>query len=177
MGGSQVTGDSLWEITKNYTSYTEKAFGLKISKDPLNLTGLNTKRDSGVAAVHALGVSTENKEKNIKINKIKTKTTVVRFNFRIKTKRQLPRKRCVAIKTVENNNRVYSERERVSINAIIKALQRDLKVYRKDLMPTIFKKLLLLKKYKLNNKKSKKQNETKRTKSGKERKKERNNKN
>ena len=64
--GTQVTEDSLWELTKDYTSYLNHNHGLTISTDPLNLSGLNYKRDSGIAVPHALGISTEVKERNVK---------------------------------------------------------------------------------------------------------------
>ena len=44
MLGVQVTEDSLWELTKDYNSYLNHNNGLTISTDPLNLSGLNTKR-------------------------------------------------------------------------------------------------------------------------------------
>ena len=151
--GSQVTEDSLWEITKFYTSYTTKNHGLTISTDPLNLSGLNLKRDSGVAAPHALGIAHVENERKVMEKKIKKKAPVVRFIFRVKTKRQLPKKRCVEIKKAPTTyNRVYSERQRIPLRAIVKALKRDLKVYRKDLIPIAMKKLFLLKDFKLRNK-------------------------
>ena len=73
MLGVQVTEDSLWELTKDYNSYLNHNNGLTISTDPLNLSGLNTKRDSGIAAPRALGISTEIREKNVKEKKAKKK--------------------------------------------------------------------------------------------------------
>ncbi len=153
--GTQVTEDSLWEMTKFYTSYTTKNHGLTLSTDPLNLTGLNLARDSGVAAPHALGIGHSAAERKVVEKKIKKKAQVVRFTLRVKTKRQLPKKRCVEVqKAPTTYNRVYSERQRVPIRAIVKALKRDLALYRKDLVPVAMKKLLLLRVYKLKNKRA-----------------------
>ena len=134
--GTQVTEDSLWEITKGYTCYLTRNHDLTLSTDPLNLTGLNTKRDSGVACVHALGVGFNAKQRTVKEKKVKKKAPVVRFTLRIKTKRQLPKAKLVELKAKPTtNNLIYSERSGVTIRAIVKALRRDLHNYRRDLIP------------------------------------------
>ena len=153
--GCQVTEDSLWEMTKLYNSYLRKGQHITLSTDPLNLTGINTERDSGIAAPHALGIATDAAERKVIEKKIKKKAPVVRFNFRIKSKRQLPKRRCVALeKAPKTNNRVYSERPRVTLRAMVKALKRDLTSYRKDLIPIAMKKIFLLRLYKLKNKRA-----------------------
>ena len=53
---AQVSDALLWEATKNYTCYMIKNNGLTLSSDPLNLTKLNTKKDSGIADYKALGI-------------------------------------------------------------------------------------------------------------------------
>jgi hypothetical protein len=153
--GAQVSEDSLWEMTKKYNSFLNKNHGLTISTDPLNLTGINTKRDSGVSAVRALGIETEVNERTVKEKKQKKKAQVVRFNLNIKTKKKLPKKRLVALKDKEeptNNNVVYGSNKNVTLRAIVKSLKRDLKNYRKDLVPVAFRKLKKLSAYKLKNK-------------------------
>ena len=85
LAGSQISEDSLWEMTKNYTSYLTNNHDLTLSTDPLNLTGLNTKRDSGVAAVHAFGIASSAKERTVKEKKVKKKAQVVRLTLNIKT--------------------------------------------------------------------------------------------
>ena len=151
--GTQVSEDSLWEMTKNYTSYLTKNHDLTLSTDPLNITNRNTKKDSGVCAVHALGISFEAKERTIKEKKVKTKAPVIRINFRIKTKRQLPKAKLVDVKGKPKTNYcVYSERKDITIRAVVKALRRDLKCYRRDLVADALKKLRLLRNYKLANK-------------------------
>ncbi|MCQ2818769.1 MAG: 60S ribosomal protein L28 [archaeon] len=153
--GCQVTEDSLWEMTKFYNSYLRKGQHITLSTDPLNLTGVNTARDSGIAAPHALGIETDAKKKKVVEKKIKKDGVVVRFNFRIKTKHQLPKRKCVALeKAPKSNNRVYSLRQRITLRSIVKALKRDLTTYRKDLLPVAMKKIALLRLYKLRNKRA-----------------------
>ena len=151
--GTQVTEDSLWELTKDYSSYLNHNHGLTISTDPLNLSGLNYKRDSGIAVPHALGISTEVKERNVKEKKLKKKAPVVRICLNIKTKRQIPKKKLVELKELPtNNNAVYSSRRNITIRAVVKALKRDLGNYRKDLLPLALKRLNAYRIYKNNNK-------------------------
>ena len=151
--GTQVTEDSLWELTKDYTSYLNHNHGLTISTDPLNLSGLNYKRDSGIAAPHALGISTEVKERNVKQKKQKKKAPVVRVCLNIKTKKQIPKKKLVELKELPiNNNAVYSSRRNITIRAVVKALKRDLGNYRRDLVPVALKRLNNYRVYKNNNK-------------------------
>ena len=151
--GTQVTEDSLWELTKDYTSYLNHNHGLTISTDPLNLSGLNYKRDSGIAAPHALGISTEVKERNVKQKKQKKKAPVVRVCLNIKTKKQIPKKKLVELKELPtNNNAVYSSRRNITIRAAVKALKRDLGNYRRDLVPVALKRLNNYRVYKNNNK-------------------------
>lgn len=151
--GCQVTEDSLWELTKDYSSYLNHNHGLTISTDPLNLSGLNTKRDSGVAAPRALGIVTVTKERNVKQKKAKKKAPVVRINLNIKTKRQLPKNKLVEIKAPPvENNLVYSTRKNITVRAAVKALKRDLNNYRRDLVPIALKRLNCYRVYKNNNK-------------------------
>jgi hypothetical protein len=151
--GTQVTEDSLWELTKDYTSYLNHNHGLTISTDPLNLSGLNDKRDSGIAAPHALGISTEVKERNVKQKKQKKKAPVVRVCLNIKTKKQIPKKKLVELKELPtNNNAVYSSRRNITIRAVVKALKRDFGNYRRDLVPVALKRLNNYRVYKNNNK-------------------------
>lgn len=155
----QTSDDLTWELTRNYNCYLISNQGVTFSRDPLNLTGMNTKRDSGLANTHALGVSYEAVDRKVKEKKAKKKAKVIRFSLNIKTKRQLPKKRLAALpsKTLPlHNNAVYSARRRITARAIVKTLQRDLKTYRADLLPLAFKKLRKLNKFKRNNKRQNK---------------------
>jgi hypothetical protein len=150
----QVSDALLWEATKNYTSYLTKSNGHTLSTDPLNLTKNNTKRDSGIASIRAIGIDHDIVDRNIKVKKVKKKVPVVRFTLNIKSKKLIPKKKCTQIKEKEpeNNHAVYTQREEVTIRAIVKALKRDLHNYRKDLVPIALRKLYLLYRFKENNK-------------------------
>ena len=156
---AQVSDELLWEATKNYTSYLTKNNGLTLSLDPLNLTGLNTKRDSGVASVRALGIEYDISERNVKYKKKKEKRPVVRFNLNIKTKKLIPKKKCVELKEAEpsTNHCIYSKRNNVTIRAIVKAMRRDLHNYRRDLVPVALRRLYTLYRFKKYNKHPKKE--------------------
>lgn len=141
----QVSDALLWETTKNYTSYLTKSNGIVLSTDPLNLTGANTKKDSGVAPVRALGVEFDFVEKNVKKNKKKEKAPIVRFSLNIKTKKLIPKKKCVELKkNPETNHCVYSSTRLVPVRALVKTVRRDLGNYRRDLVPTALRKLYKL---------------------------------
>ena len=154
----QVSDALLWEVTKNYTSYIFKDHGLTLSSDPLNLTKLNTKKDSGIAPRRAIGVDYDISERNIKYKKKKEKRPVMRFNLNIKTKKLIPKKKCFELKEAEpsTNHCVYSQRNNITIRAIVKALRRDLHNYRRDLVHTALRRLYKLYRFKKLNKHPKK---------------------
>jgi hypothetical protein len=157
----QVSDDTLWDLTRNWNCYLVHNHGLTLSKDPLNLTGLNLKRDSGLANTKALGVDFEASDRKVREKKAKKKAKVVRFTLRIKTRRQLPKAKLAALPAKQavpqNNNLVFSERRRVPARAIVKALQRDLTAYRRDLVHLAIRKLRKLIRYKRKNRKANKQ--------------------
>ena len=155
---AQVSDALLWEATKNYTCYMIKNNGLTLSSDPLNLTKLNTKKDSGIAASRALGIDYSIKERNVKYKKKKEKRPVMRFSLNIKTKKLIPKKKCVELKEAEprTNHCVYSQRNDITIRAIVKALRRDLHNYRRDLVHTALRRLYKLYRFKKLNKHPKK---------------------
>ena len=145
----QVSDSLLWETTKNYTSFLVKNNGLTLSCDPLNLTCKNTKKDSGIASFRAIGIDYDIENKDIKIKKKKEKRDVVRFNLKIKTKKLIPKKKCVELKeNPETNHCVYSTSRNVPIRAIVKSMKRDLNNYRRDLVPTALRKLYVLYRFK-----------------------------
>lgn len=141
----QVSDALLWEATKNYTSFLTKNNGLTLSTDPLNLTGKNTKKDSGVCATRALGIEFDTVEKNVKVKKAKKKAPVLRFSLNVKTKKVIPKKKCVELKEEPTTNHcVYSSTRNVPIRALVKTVKRDLNNYRRDLVPTALRKLYVL---------------------------------
>ena len=150
---AQVSDSLLWEATKRYTSYITKNNGLTLSLDPMNLTGLNTKKDSGVASVRALGVDYDISERNVKYKKKKEKRPVVRFNLNIKTKKLIPKKKCVELKEEPTTNHcVYSSKKNLPIRDNVKAMKRYINNYRRDLVPTALRKLYVLYRFKKANK-------------------------
>ena len=147
----QVSDALLWESTKNYTSFITKSNGIILSTDPLNLTGQNTKKDSGVAASRALGVEFDISERQVKVKKAKKKAPVVRFILNIKTKKVIPKKKCVELKEEPTTNHcVYSSTRKVPVRALVKTVKRDLNNYRRDLVPTALRKLYVLYRFKKN---------------------------
>ena len=145
----QVSDALLWEATKNYTSYIIKNNGIVLSTDPLNLSGKNTKKDSGVAPVRALGIDFSLEDRNVKVKKAKKKLPVARFNLNIKTKKVIPKKKCVELKEEPSTNHcVYSSTRDVPVRALVKTVKRDLNNYRRDLVPSALRKLYVLYKFK-----------------------------
>lgn len=151
---AQVSDELLWEATKNYTSYLRKNNGTTLSTDPLNLSGLNTKRDSGVVAPRALGIDYTVKERQIKVKKAKKTAPVTRFNMNVKTKKMIGKKNLVELKEApKSNNVVYSTRRNLSIRALVKSVRRDFLHYRRDLVQVALRRLWKLYLFKKNNKK------------------------
>lgn len=151
---NQVSSDLLWALTRNYNSYLVKNHGLTLSRDPLNLSGLNLQRDSGIAHPKAIGITFNSKQGTVKEKKAKKKADIVRLGFNVKTKRVLPKNRLT--QTKENaaltNNTVYTGNQRVTARAVVKALHRNLANYRSDLLPLAFKRLRRINKFKKLNK-------------------------
>jgi hypothetical protein len=153
----QVTSDALWELTQNWNCFLIKSQATTFSRDPLNLSGLNTKRDSGISNTRAIGIGFETIEKKVPVKNMKVKKTVkvIRFALKIKTRKNLPKNRLAALpeKAVPlHNNTVFADRRRVTLRSIAKTLQRDLGTYRRDLIPLAFKRLRKLNKFKKANK-------------------------
>ena len=158
----QVSDALLWEATKNYTSFITKNNGLTLSTDPLNLSGKNTKKDSGIASQRALGVEFDISDRNIKLKKKKKKAPVIRFSLNIKTKHVIPKKNCVELKQEPTTNHcVYSSTKEVPIRALVKTVKRDLQNYRRDLVPAALRKLYVLYRFKKNFKHPKKDKKSK----------------
>ena len=166
----QVSSDLLWGMTKNYSSYLYKNNRTVLSRDPLNLTGLNTRRDSGICGNAALGISYDmNNHRRFKEKKVKKKGPVIRFTLKVKTKRLIPRKYLnakagdkVALvaesskrKTVLpplHNRSVYVEHRQLSARACLKVIKRGLTNYRRDLVPLAARRLKKLHRFKIANK-------------------------
>ena len=148
----QTSEDTLWELTKNWNCYLFKSQGVTLSHDPLNLSGVHTKRDSGLVCGHAIGITFELVDKKVYEKKSKKSAKIMRFALNLKTKRPtVTKNKLVALpaKAVpQNNNIVFSSRRRVTLRSIVKTIKRDLTVYRKDLVHLAFLRLRKLNKFK-----------------------------
>jgi hypothetical protein len=153
---NQVSDETLWELTRDWNCYLLAGQENTFSRDPLNLSGLNLKRDSGLANTRAIGIGYDATDRKVKEkNKVKKRAKVVRFSLRIKTHKRLPKNKLVALSSETlptNNNNLYSERSRIAARAIAKTLLRDLNNYRRDLIPLAFRKLRRLHRFKGENK-------------------------
>ena len=88
-------------------------------------------------------------DRNVKVKKAKKKLPVARFNLNIKTKKVIPKKKCVELKEEPSTNHcVYSSTRDVPIRALVKTVKRDLNNYRRDLVPSALRKLYVLYKFK-----------------------------
>ena len=77
--------------------------------------------------------------------KKKEPAPVVRFSLNIKTKKLVPKKKCVELKGEPTSNHcVYSSTKFVPVRALVKTVKRDLNNYRRDLVPTALRKLYVL---------------------------------
>ena len=164
----QYSSDVLWGLTKNYSSYLYRCKGNAFSRDPLNLTGLNTKRDSGICATAAIGIGYEIiSNRKIKEKKAKKKGRVIRLNLRIKTKRLIPKKHLTLKKDDKgvvtqpalnkqqvpvHNRTVFVEHRHLSTRSCIKVIKRGLTNYRGDLVNLAIKRVKRLHKFKTINK-------------------------
>jgi len=130
----QASGDFVWELTRDYNCYLVKNTGLVLSRDPLNLSGFNLKRDSGLAATQAIGVQLTHVKGKWKEHKVKKTGQVAKFNLNVKTKKMNP---LVNLKPVSQKHArvtsVYSVRRNQSLTQVVKTLVRGLTNYRRDL--------------------------------------------
>ena len=70
----QASGDFVWDITRNNNCFLLKntdVEGLMLSRDSMNLTGLNLKRDSGLACTQAIGIELAHHEGKWKEHKVR----------------------------------------------------------------------------------------------------------
>jgi len=142
---SQVSDDLLWAINGSNNCFIRKSQGVRFSVDPCNLSGLNLKRDSGITSQEGLGITINRAERKVKEKKSKKRAQVVRFNFNVRSRRNLSKPRLVAVKkNPTSNNRVYSTQSGVTTRSILKTIRRSLGTYRPDLHRVAFKKLTKL---------------------------------
>jgi len=136
----QATGDYIWEYTRDNNCYLVKNTGLVFSRDPLNLSGLNLKRDSGLASTQAVGIQLTHVKGRWREKKVKKTGTIPRFNLNVKTKKMNPRSNLKPVAEVKpvtkftpTVNSFYSVRRNQSLTQVLKNLVRGLTNYRRDL--------------------------------------------
>ena len=130
----QASGDFIWETTRNNNCYLVHGGRYTFSRDPLNLSGLNTKRDSGLASTQAVGVELTHNQGRWKEHRVRKTGSVAAFNLHIKTKKVNPR---VNLKPVvagkPRPTLVYTTNANQSLTRVVKSVFRGLTNYRRDL--------------------------------------------
>jgi len=142
----QASGDFIWEYTRENNCYLVKNTGLVLSRDPMNLSGFNLKRDSGLSATQAVGIQLTHVKGKWKENKVRKTGQVAKFNVNIKTKKVNPKSSLRPIGKAAKVTSVYSVRQNQTLTQVVKTLTRGLTNYRRDL-----KRVLAQRIRKLNN--------------------------
>ena len=137
----QASGDLVWETTRNNNCYLVKNNGLVFSRDPLNLSGFNLKRDSGLASTQAIGIQLTHVNQAWKENKIKTSGQTAKFNLNIKTKKVNPRSLLRPIGKAARVTTVYSVKRNQTLTQVVRTLVRGLTNYRRDLKPVLAQRI------------------------------------
>ena len=123
----QASGDYVWETTRNNNCYLVHSCGYTFSRDPLNLSGLNLRRDSGLASTQAVGVELTHTQGRWKEHKVRKTGSVAAFNLHIKTKKMNPRANLRPV--VAGKPRptlVYSTNANQSLTRVVKCVFRGL---------------------------------------------------
>jgi hypothetical protein len=154
----QISSDLLWGMTQNYNSYLYTSRGHTFSRDPLNLSGLNLRRDSGIVGNAALGIDYTVSTRKIRSKKVKKEGQVVRVNLRVKSKRLMQRRNLVAKTPLTkqgvpiHNRSVYVQQRNLTTRAAVKVITRGLTNYRRDLVPLAIRRLRTIYRFKRVNK-------------------------
>ena len=138
----QASGDFIWETTRNNNCYLIHNTLTTLSRDPMNLSGQNLKRDSGLASTQAIGIELTHTKGRWKEHKVRKTGEVASFNLHIKTKKMNPRtnlKPVVAGKP--RPTLVYSTNANQSLTRVVKFIYRGLTNYRRDLKALIAKRV------------------------------------
>jgi hypothetical protein len=138
----QASGDYIWEVTRNNNCYLVQNSGLQFSRDPLNLSGENLKRDSGLANTQAVGIQLHYTTGKWKEHKVRKTGRVTAFNLHIKTKKMNPRANLRPV--VAGKPRptlVYTTVANQSLTRVVKNVFRGLTNYRRDLRALLLKRV------------------------------------
>ena len=138
----QASGDYLWEITRNNNCFLLKNTGTVLSRDPMNLSGQNLKRDSGLASTQAVGIELIHTQGRWKEHKVRKTGPVAAFNLHIKTKKMNPRKNLKPVVAGKPRPTLfYSTNANQSLTRIVKSVFRGLTNYRRDLRALLAKRI------------------------------------
>lgn len=129
----QASGDFVWEYTRNDNCFLVKNNGAVFSRDPLNLSGFNLKRDSGLAATQAVGIQLTHTKGKWKEHKVRKTGQVAKFNLNIKTKKMNPRSVLRPNGKGAAVTSFYSVRRNQTLTQVVRTLVRGLTNYRRDL--------------------------------------------
>jgi len=138
----QASGDFIWETTRFNNCYLIQNTGTVMSRDPMNLSGFNYKRDSGLASTQAVGIELTHNQGRWKEHKVKKTGQVAAFNLHIKTKKMNPRKNLKPV--VAGKPRptlVYSTNANQSLTRVVKNVFRGLTNYRRDLRSVLLQRV------------------------------------
>lgn len=147
----QASGDFVWELTREHNCFLLKNTGSVFSKDPLNLTGSNLRRDSGLAATQAIGIQLNHTTGKWREHKVKKTGTVTNFHLNVKSKKPNTRA-SLRVRTAKSPKvtLVYSVLPNQSVTQIVRVLKRGLTNYRPDLKTLLARKIRRINKVKRN---------------------------
>jgi hypothetical protein len=141
----QASNDFVWEMTKNNSCFLIKNLdvqGVTLSRDPMNLTGSNFRRDSGLACTQAVGIQLTHNQGRWKEHKVRKTGEVASFNLNIKTKKMNPKKNLKPVVAGKARpTSVYSINANQSLTRVVKCVFRGLTNYRRDLRAVLLKRV------------------------------------
>jgi len=147
----QASGDFVWEAVRYNNCYLLTNTNVTLSRDPLNLTGFNLRRDSGLASTQAVGVQLTHTQGKWREHKVRKSGQVASFNLHIKTKKMNPRKNLKPV--VAGKPRptlVFSTNANQSLTRVVKCVFRGLTNYRRDLRSVLLRRVRKLNSVKRN---------------------------
>merc|ERR1712150_133753 len=138
----QASGDFIWETTRNNNCFLIQNTGTQMSRDPMNLSGFNLKRDSGLASNQAVGIELIHTKGRWKEHKVRKDGYVAAFNLNVRSKRMNPR---VHLRPVvagkPRPTLVYSTNANQTLTRVVKCVFRGLTNYRRDLRALLAKRV------------------------------------
>lgn len=138
----QASGDFIWEAVRYNNCYLITNTGLTMSRDPMNLSGFNLRRDSGLASTQAVGVELVHTKGSWKEHKVKKTGPVVAFNVHIKTKKMNPKKSLKPVVAGKPRpTSFYSTNANQSLTRVLKNVFRGLTNYRRDLRSVLLQRV------------------------------------